>query len=199
MVVENQEGLQVLNGNMTPSEIITFIISSIGGSAVLFGVVAWLARSLIKNFIDRDLEKFKSNLEKMSYEHQVRFSKLHEIRAETIAKLYSLLYDYQWAVCAFLREFPKNIDTAELDKKSYEFKDYYDKNRILFTENMCTQVEKLVDLLYSSYVPLETSNNADGKQSTEWRKCADTIQKEYPKVRQSLEREFKEILGVIEK
>ena len=184
---------------MKISEITALIIGSVGGSAALFAAVAWFARSIIKHFLDKDLEEYKRNLEKMSYEHQVRFSKLHEIRAQTIAKLYSLLYDYQWAVCAFLREFPKNKDTTELNKKSYEFKDYYDKNRILFTENICTQVEKLVDLLYSSYVPLEASDVANGKQSKEWRECADTIQKEYPKVRQSLEREFKEILGVIEK
>ena len=57
-----------MNGNMTTSDIITLIISSIGGSAVLFGAVAWLVRALIKNFIDRDLEKFKSNLEKIAFE-----------------------------------------------------------------------------------------------------------------------------------
>ena len=49
---------------MKTSEIITLIISSIGGSAALFAVVAWLARSLIKHFLEKDLESFKLNLEK---------------------------------------------------------------------------------------------------------------------------------------
>ena len=85
---------------MKTSEIIALIISSILGSATLFAVVAWLTRSLIKHFFERDLVRFKLNLEKISFEHQIRFSKLHEIRAQIIADLYGRLYEFHWAVCA---------------------------------------------------------------------------------------------------
>jgi len=205
VVVENQGALQVLNGNMTTLEIITLIISSIGGSAVLFGAVAWFARSLIKNFIDRALEKFKSNLEKMAFEHQIRFSTLHEKRAQIIAELYGRLYEFHWAVCAFLRDFHKENENdktqrvQELDNKSYEFKDYFDKHRIYFTENICSTVDELVNALYSAYVPLEERDSSDDNLKKVWRKCADTVQKQYPAIRASLESDFRNILGVIEK
>ncbi|MBI5195283.1 MAG: hypothetical protein HZA10_03055 [Nitrospirae bacterium] len=189
---------------METSEIITLIVSSIGGSAALFTAVAWLARSLIKNFIDRDLEKFKLNLEKMAFEHQIRFSKLHEIRAQIIAELYGRLYEFHWAVCAFLRDFHKenkNDKThrvQEIDKKSYEFKDYFDKHRIYFTENICSKVDELVDALYSAYVPLEVTDSDDDNLIKVWGKCADTVRKQYPAIRSSLESDFRKILGVIE-
>ncbi len=190
---------------MNTTDVATIIISSLLGSSALFGALAWLARSVIKYFIDRDLEKFKSNLEKMAFEHQIRFSTLHEKRAQIIAELHSRLYDFQWAVSAFLRDFHKNNENdktksvRELDNKSYKFKDYFDKHRIYFTENICSTVDELVDILYSAYVPLEIRDRSDDKLKQVWGECADTVLKKYPAIRASLENDFRIILGVIEK
>ena len=191
---------------MKTSEIITLIISSIGGSAALFAVVAWLARSLIKHFLEKDLESFKLNLEKVSFEHQIRFSKLHEIRAQIIADLYGRLYEFHWAVCAFLRDFHKaNHDAQrvqELDDKSYDFKDFFDKHRIYFTENICSKIDTLVNSLYSAYAPLGSivsgTDRNDNQVKQDWNKCAKIVKEKYPEIRESLERDFRKILGVTE-
>jgi len=62
------------------------ILASIGGSAALFAVVAWLAKSIISQFLEKDferfkfnlqtnaqmeLERFKAELERSAYEHQI--------------------------------------------------------------------------------------------------------------------------------
>lgn len=184
---------------MKTSEIITLIISSIGGSAALFAVVAWLARALIKHFFERDLVSFKLNLEKVSFEHQIRFSKLHEIRAQIIADLYGRLYEFHWAVCTFLKDFHKAIPDTQrvqaLDDKSYEFKDFYDKHRIYFTENICSKIDEIVNALYSSYVPLDRNNK---QWKRDWIECAKIVQVKYPAIRESLESDFRIILGVTE-
>ena len=39
------------------------IISSIGGSAVLFGALAWLVKSIITYYLSKDIDKFKANLQ----------------------------------------------------------------------------------------------------------------------------------------
>jgi hypothetical protein len=192
---------------MKTSEIITLIISSIGGSAVLFAAVAWLARSVVKHFLDRDLANFKLKLERASYEHQIRFSKLHEIRAQIIAELYGRLFEFHWAVCGFLRDFHKaNHDAKriqDLDIKSYDFKDYFDKHRIHFTENICHKVDELVNALYSAYVPLQAigsdSDRYDKQSRQDWNKCAKIVQEKYPEIMESLESDFRKILGVTEK
>jgi|SRR3990170_5462565 len=189
---------------MKTSEIIALIISSILGSATLFAVVAWLTRSLIKHFFERDLVRFKLNLEKISFEHQIRFSKLHEIRAQIIADLYGRLYEFHWAVCAFLRDFHKANPDAQrvqkLDDKSYEFKDFFDKHRIYFTENICSKIDEIVNALYSAYVPLEaiapSTDRNDKELKRDWIKCAKIVQEKYPAIRESLESDFRKILGV---
>ncbi|MDO8139926.1 MAG: hypothetical protein Q6358_00365 [Candidatus Brocadiales bacterium] len=193
---------------MKTSEIITLIVSSIGGSAALFGVVAWLATSLIKHFLEKDLVDFKLKLERISFEHQIRFSKLHEIRAQIIAELYGRLYEFHWAVCGFLRDFhrtnhgAKRIRELELDKKLDDFKDYFDKHRIYFTANICFKIDELVNSLYSSYVPLMTVNTETDHNDSEvrhaWTECAEIVRNKYPEIRKSLESDFRNILGVIE-
>lgn len=192
---------------MTTNEILTIIISSIGGSAVLFAVLAFLAKSLIKHFLEKDIESFKLNLQRVSFEHEIQFSKLHQDRARIIAGLYDRLYEFHWAVCAFLKDFHNTNRNSkklldDLNDKSYKFTDFFDKHRIYFTENICSKIDKLIYSLRSAYVPLERSsldakpNNQQMEQ--EWNKCAEVVQKTYPDIRKSLEKDFRSILGVIE-
>ena len=113
----------------------------------------------------KETEILKANLQIISDEHQIRFSKLHEKRAEVISELYSRLYDYYWAVCAFLRDFhktkPDEKDFKELDGKSYEFSDYFYKHRIYFNEDICSKINEIIPTLYSAYVPLEGRDSND--------------------------------------
>ncbi len=79
---------------------------ALGGNAALLAVLAWLSKSLLSQFLTKDLDKFKGALEaeyataaeKMKHdfvllaaEHEVRFAKLHEKRAEVIAETHRLI------------------------------------------------------------------------------------------------------------
>jgi hypothetical protein len=132
-----------------------------------------------------------------------RFSKLHEIRAQIIADLYGRLYEFHWAVCAFLRDFHKaNHDAQrvqELDAKSYDFKDFFDKHRIYFTENIYSKIDALVNSFYSAYVPLVPGTDRNDNQvKQDWNKCAKIVKEKCPEIIESLERDFRKILGVTE-
>ncbi|MFA4820538.1 MAG: hypothetical protein WC613_06300 [Candidatus Aenigmatarchaeota archaeon] len=152
--------------------------------------------------ITRKVEEVKAEFIKVSYEHQIRFSKLHDNRAEVIAELYSRLYDYYWAVCAFLRDFhktkPDEKEFKKLDDKSYEFSDYFHKHRIYFDEDLCSKIDELIPTLYSAYVPLESRDSNDKHLNQDWDKCAEIVRKQYPKIKESLESDFRKILGVTE-
>jgi len=78
----------------------TTVLVTLGGQTVLLAIVAFLARSLMSSLMAKDLEAFKADLESKSnvaierlradlqltaFEHQIRFSKLHERRAEVLA------------------------------------------------------------------------------------------------------------------
>ena len=140
-----------------------------------------------------------------------RFSKLHEIRAQIIADLYGRLCEFHWAVCAFLRDFHKanhdvprvqELDDKLLDDKLDDFKNFFYKNRIYFTENICSKIDALVNSLYSAYVPLEAivsgTDRNDNQVKQDWNKCAKIVKEKYPEIRESLERDFRKILGVTE-
>jgi len=152
--------------------------------------------------ITRKVEEVKTEFIKVSSEHQIRFSKLHEKRAEIIAELYRRLNNFHWAVCAFLRDFhtTKNDkkEFKKLDDKSYEFTDYFHNHRIYFNENICSKINELVDALYSAYVPLESRDSNDKYLKEDWNNCAEIVQKQYPKIKESLESDFRKILGVSE-
>lgn len=63
------------------------IITSVLGSGILIGAVAWVVRSLMLHLLSKDLESFKGQLQLAAFEHQVRFSQLHERRASILAEL----------------------------------------------------------------------------------------------------------------
>jgi len=140
------------------------ILTSIGGSAVLFAVVGWLAKSIIAQFLEKDferfklnlqanaqmeLEKFKAELARSSYQHQITFGRLHEKRTEIIADLYAKIIDLQDSVEVFVRNVmgvapDKNKDNLKLIWKAADsFKECYRKNKIFFSEDMCELIEDL--------------------------------------------------------
>jgi len=77
------------------------LLVAFGGNATLLLVMAFLGRSLISNFLTKDVEKFKGDLQVAAMEHQIRFSELHEKRAEVLAELYKLLVVAAWETESF--------------------------------------------------------------------------------------------------
>ena len=53
----------------------------------------WLDKDVeqFKKTLQQDIEQFKHTLERASVEHHVRFSKLHDARAEVLKETYRLL------------------------------------------------------------------------------------------------------------
>src|SRR5580658_2945735 len=78
------------------------VLVSVGGNAMLLLAVAFLGKSLIGNFLAKDLEKFKGDLQLAAVEHQIRFSRLHDKRATVLADLYKLLVVAAWETESFV-------------------------------------------------------------------------------------------------
>ena len=206
---------------MSTSEIITNVVSSLTVSGVLFAVMAFLARSMVRHFLSKDIEKFKlglqnesqkemarlqSSLERYAFEHQTRFGQLHKLRAQVIADIYSKLYEFYWAACAFFKHYHSSDDTQKsnllkkLEEDKEDFKDFFDKHRIYFSEETCSLVDQLADSLINAYIPLGMyveGFRGDNKEIQEdWLKGAQMIQRDFPKIKSSLESSFRSLLGV---
>ncbi len=86
-------------------------LATIGGQAALLGIVGYLIKKLVSSRLEREadafktelkrnsdieIERLKSSLQMSANEHQIRFSKLHEKRAQVLADLYKLLVKATW-------------------------------------------------------------------------------------------------------
>jgi len=202
------------------------ILTSIGGSAVLFAVVGWLAKSIISQLLEKDferfklnlqasaqmeLEKFKAELKRSAYEHQITFGKLHEKRAEMIADLYAKIVDLQDSVEVFVRNVmsvspEKNKENLRIIWKAADsFKECYRKNKIFLSEDMCKLIEDLNNNLSSPVSELSMHLEMVGETDQidpvyrAWEKAEHKIADIVSIIRRDIENEFRKLLGVIQK
>jgi DNA-directed RNA polymerase subunit F len=187
--------------------IFEIILASIGGTAVLFTAVGWLVKSIISQFLEKDLERFKADLARSAYEHQITFGKLHEKRAEIIADLYAKIVALQNSVEVFVRNVigvtpKKNEENLKtIWKAADSFKDCYRKNKIYFSEDVCELIEDLNTNLSSPVselsMHLEMLGNSDQIELVyqAWEKAEQKISDKAEIIRREIETEFRKILG----
>jgi len=201
------------------------IIVAIGGSGVLFATMAWLMRSIINHFLSKDLESFKlilqkesqqelmrlqSSLQLIQLEHQVRFTKLHENRARIIAEIYSRLVKLHRTASTFVRMYHSVDDTKNKENIKQlwgcldNFTEYFEKHRIYFNQNTCSEIDCLINALSKAVSTLIFFIQEAGaieptthEVYIEWDKAMTIMEGDVPKIKKSLEGSFRGLLGVL--
>lgn len=200
------------------------ILLALGGNAALLVVLAWLARSFGSQLLAKDLERFKASLaatssetaerlkhdlQLASLEHSVRFSKLHEKRAEVIATLYKLLVEVQWAgqnlvsIVEFGGEPPKQEKYVTAINKSAEFYREFDKNRIFLPEPVCRQIEEFLTgmrsrvIQFGAYTDVNeyAPDHVHRDKLKVWQTASEFFDEEVPLTRRALEEELRSMLA----
>lgn len=177
------------------------VIQNVSLFTIACVVIGWIIRYMFKNFIDKDLEKFKSKLE----QETIRFSKLHEDRAYAIKELISKIVDFDSVMHKLTSPFEtSDDDREEVFKKAGEvandFLIFSKKNRIYFNPKIC----ELIDTIDKKgkdawYAWLLSKDNAHNHQDIDnWKKAWESVD-EIPDLIDNLEEQFREILGVDEK
>lgn len=183
-------------------DLITNLIYFIIGT----GIMGWLIRSVIKLWLDKDIEKYKWKLNK----EYVRFSKLYSERAKIIRDLYYKLFDFEQAVSSFVSpvqwagEKPMKEKLKIVDETGKEFRDYYKKNKIYLSEIVWGILEKIDKIFIKSLIEFTTFeiHDQDSKvlkpleKMKKWTEIWDKIRLDIPTLRSQLEKEFRQILGV---
>lgn len=201
------------------------IAAAVLGNAAILAVLGWLAKSLVEKVLLRDSKRFeielkakadstmehlRSDLHIRSIEHQVRFSRLHEKRAEVIAELNGLIVEALWEAESFLSPMEWAGEPNKREKhraammKLVEVYRYFDKQRIYLPESLCNDVQGLIEHVRSQvtrfgvYVDLDERTFRDRTHEEKleaWTKGWDVIKDEVPPVRRRLEDEFRKLLG----
>ena len=196
----------------------------IGGAVTLILVMGWLAKSLITHLLDKDIgsykltlqteknaeiEKLKHDLDRVINEHKVRFEKLHERRDMVIATLYSRIVEFYQAIDRFV-DFAILLDQDGIEKESQllwkavdSFKNYSEKNRIYFSEEICERLDSLykaADKPTSSLMIAaeysEIDKEGDKTLIESWQEARDALEGDVKKIRETLESDFRALLGV---
>jgi hypothetical protein len=193
------------------------VVENIGTFGIASGLLVWLVKSLTKQSLARDLEKFKailrrehaaeiaqlkSDLRAASFEHDIRFARLHEKRAQIVAELYKQLVQTEDAVGALVGD----TEPHEPEEQEQLFREantktskqllYFEERRIYFDERVCTLMDKLMSsyqqvwLYGSPYVELTPEQRAKTQQNLN--ALIETI----PPIRRSIETLMREMLGV---
>jgi hypothetical protein len=201
------------------------ILLAFGGNAALLAVLGILGKSFLDKLIVRDTKQFESDLKAKSdaaiehlknelqlrtIEHQVRFSRLHEKRAAVIAELYGYLVEALWEAESFLSpmewagEPNKKEKHQQAMNKLVELYRYFDKHRIYLPPGVCASLDALVQDVRSQVIKFgvwvryeehELTGDSHTKKLDAWNSGWDSIKTKVPVARESLENEFRTLLG----
>ena len=179
----------------------TSIFSSVG----IFGLLVWFIKSLFKHMMNKDIEHFKSELEKAAIEHHITFKTLHEKRAIIISEIYKRLvnmYDsLQDAGCpaVFEGENPDDriIRAWEATREYYRV---YSENDIWLDINTSQIGEQIISKVGSILTDfrqfLINKSHADRFSNTDpFMSARKKIETELPELKNLLKNEFRGIIG----
>lgn len=199
------------------------ILGSLGGSAVLLLLLGWLARSILIHFLSKDFDRFKADLEhttalqlerarsdlqRASLEHEVRFRQLHDKRSLVVNELYSKLVnaveelEYFFQPVEWSDQPPREDKFKVASSALLELRSYFERNRILFPEDLAAQlhdfIAKLVSWLqeYQTWATMPGSEIATKSRYDTIRTAWKGLRNDVPALRAALEAEFRKLLAV---
>ena len=196
----------------------TNLISQLGAFGIAVVGLLWFSQKLIKEFfqmerknfqkeVDKELKKFQTELEK----EKIKFSGIQDKRAEKIEEFYSHLIDFEEDLRSLVKPF-QGIEEQSQDEKLKEvaesgenFRKFYEKNKIYFSEETQEDIENLKDEMRGIFddfnifrihdrddTPLDEVERTD-TWVEDWNSLDEG---EISELKQDLENSFREILGV---
>jgi hypothetical protein len=204
-------------------------------SATIIGIaslIGFITKGVIQQILNKDLEKFKTNLESENKINQLKIDKeiekyksdlnlivsrqnlLHSKRSELISELYQklvILHSSMIEMTAILKlgtskdeEGFKKEELERIDKTALlgnEFFEFYKVHKIYFTEEVCAMIDEIQEKLRRSHSDY-SFKHLWGLPPSEMtydlaKKANEKVKDEVPKLMKNLEIEFRKSIGVI--
>lgn len=181
------------------------LLQNLGIFSIIITGASWVIKKYFEKIFDKDLEKFKADLEKQSTGFRIRYEKMHSERAEVVKVLYKKIVRTYRAFHSYMNVFqgasepPQEEKGKEASKCANDFTDYYKENRIFIDENLAKEIDKLSDAFKKAWVEFEISRfNKTNRPSyvENWSNAWKIISEETPVVKNKIENEFRKILGI---
>ena len=190
------------------------IIEFLGGATLFAGVLAYLGQKAVDAYVAGRLEEYKGNLQRTTTEHSIRFQRLHTERAEVIKELYRLLDELDTTLASALARFQSVSDkplpekVTELGNRYNNLRTYFNPRQIFLKAEHCELVERILEVARGIYFDVSTFEIDTGhalyqadrgrllERSGFWEKARTTHEKEFKTLKQSLESEFRSLMGI---
>ena len=167
----------------------------VGGIAALYTAARYKA-----------IESYRAKLKAEGYEHEVRFARLHERRMDIVSALYEAIIDAErafndWTHPVSFAGYPTKAELGEIAAEAGKgLRLQIRKSRIWLDEDLCREADSLEATLSETFVTF-TSFNADvpggkGDYIKAWQEAWESVSKDVPRLREKIERRFREMLGV---
>lgn len=185
-------------------EIIKFLVTS----GLITGAYVFLSKSLTDRFFARDLEKFKSELQKEIVKYQIQFGQLHLDKAKVVKEIFYQFHDIKKLCRSFVGkisgsykgfcEKPENKEYLEYDQAVVALRDNIEKNSIFFSNEFTDKMLKAVAEWQSAPTTAHFAHDvAVDSKGAEFKKeqYFEMVKLLRGDILKPLEEEFKKILG----
>jgi hypothetical protein len=214
-------------------DLILSVLSSAAVSVLLTGALIWLSKTWIgermKNAIKHEydeklethkaqlkaesevsVERLKSQLQIASAERNVRFSRIFERTAETVAATYEKLLAFHDAVADYTsivewQSMPSKEERRKvMADRRRDFLAYFRPNRLYLPKETANQIQDFSTKLHSAAIDFMFGVEQGGDQRSQdpdrdtWIKVHQFISDEVPPLLELLEDDFRRILGLID-
>lgn len=195
-------------------------LAEFGITAVtITGLIAYLGRKIFEHYLSLKIDSYKNDLVRANYEHQTKFSKLHNDRAEFIKDLFSDFTELEKLINSVTTTWqgPEWLESHEREDKAKELleqtKAKFEKNKIYFTKQLCDEIENALKVSKSFILEslrVKRQSNLEKKDRAfyfekekegetafrQWLKLEEESQEELLKIRESLADKFRTLFGV---
>lgn len=186
--------------------LVSEVITEIGQTAVIVAGASWFAKSIVTNWINKNIESHKADLNKSIEQyklnlqqelqlHQIRNSKLHTDRSEIIMELFKCVTSLGIGLTLYRRkQLEMSIDdrieeVKSLESDVLEFTNYYEKHSVYFNEEIRVSIETLIYHYILIIKQLKEDPTNDIKENNE-------ILRKIKDLKNELQRNFSQLLGV---
>ena len=183
------------------------LLRELGLFTIGAGFVALIARFAIRQYFEKELRSFQSQLNREG----IVFSDLHTSRAEVIIEFYSKLTEFDEDMKSLVDpmlsrgELSREEKIKQAGESGEELRKYYRKHKIYFPPEICETMDNLLSQYRDTFHEFsikqihdsEASLYDEGERTTKWLEDWKSLtENEVPEMRAELEDHFRELLGV---
>jgi len=192
----------------------------IGSSSILiaYTLIKYLSEKIFENYLVKQIENHKSDLEKLNIKYQIQFSSLHAERAEIIKSIYNLLYDHKNIIHDVMNnELDEQNPIGHLKQKldywselAIILSETFHKNKIFFSIEQVdsinkihleiNQINEMTKSFFVNNKNITQNINKIFNENIEFKKLrarSEIILENVMVLEKELEEEFRKLLGVI--